>query len=97
MRSSPRGGVLRTVVIAAVAYVLGTRAGRERYDQIMERAKSLKNQARERLGERPNGDSWEGPASTSSTSASTPAPRTVHADEPATSLDAVAARPVSEI
>ena len=98
MRSSPRGGVLRTVVIAGVAYLLGTRAGRERYDQIMEKAKSLKNQARERLGERSNGDSWEGPASTSSTtSSSVPAPRTVHADEPATSQGAVAARPVSEI
>jgi hypothetical protein len=44
--------------------VLGARAGRARYDQIMEKAKSLKNQAQERLGERPE---WEGRASTSST------------------------------
>jgi hypothetical protein len=31
-----RGGLIRTVVIGGGAYVLGTRAGRERYDQIRE-------------------------------------------------------------
>ena len=99
MKGSPRSGVLRIVVIAGVAYVLGTRAGRERYDQIMEKAKSLKHQAHERLGERLNGGSWEGRASTSSTtSASVPAPLgTVQADEPATSQGDVASRPDSEI
>jgi hypothetical protein len=99
MKSSRRGGVLGSVVIAGVAYVLGARAGRARYDQIMEKAKSLKNQAQERLGERPEGDSWEGRASTSSTaSAGVPAPLgTVHADELATSEGDLTARPDSEI
>lgn len=99
MKSSPRGGILRLAVIAGVAYVLGTRAGRERYDQIMDKAKSLKHQAHERLGERSNGDSWEGRASTSSTtSASVPAPLgTVQADEPTTSQGDAASRPDSEI
>ena len=100
MKSSPRGGVLRTVVIAGVAYVPGTRAGRARYDQIMATAKSLKNQAHERLGERSNGNSRDGRASTTSsrTSARVPAPiGTVQADELATSQGDVAARPDSEI
>ena len=100
MKGSPRRGVLRTVVIAGVAYVLGTRAGRERYDQIMDKAKSLKSRAHERLGERSNGDSWEGRASTptSTTSASVPAPLgTVRTDELATSKGDIVARPDSEI
>jgi membrane protein DedA with SNARE-associated domain len=40
MKSSRRGAVLGSVVIAGIAYVLGARAGRARYDQIMEKAKS---------------------------------------------------------
>ena len=99
MKSSRRGGVLGSVVIAGVAYVLGARAGRARYDQIMEMAKSLKNQAQERLGERPEGDSWEDRASTSSTaSADVAVPLgTKNADELATIEADLAARPVSEI
>jgi hypothetical protein len=40
-RRKPR--ILRTAAIAATAYVLGTRAGRERYEQFIERARSLRN------------------------------------------------------
>lgn len=40
-----RGRLLRTVVVGAGAYLLGTRAGRERYDQIMEKARSLANRS----------------------------------------------------
>ena len=40
-----RGRFIRTVVIGGGAYFLGTRAGRERYDQIMDKVKSLTNKA----------------------------------------------------
>ncbi len=42
-----RGRLLRTVVVGAGAYLLGTRAGRERYDQIMEKARSLTNRSQQ--------------------------------------------------
>ncbi|HEX7248639.1 MAG TPA: hypothetical protein VF351_11130 [Actinomycetota bacterium] len=42
-----RGRLLRTVIVGAGAYVLGTRAGRERYDQIMEKARSLTNRSQQ--------------------------------------------------
>jgi hypothetical protein len=35
------------VVVGAGAYLLGTRAGRERYDQIMEKARSLTNRSQQ--------------------------------------------------
>ena len=35
-----RGRLLRTVVVGGGAYLLGTRAGRERYDQIMNKMRS---------------------------------------------------------
>ena len=44
-----RGRVLRTLVIGGGAYLLGTRAGRERYDQIVDKARSLKNKAQGNL------------------------------------------------
>jgi hypothetical protein len=50
LRSSPkvvkvkkRGGFLRVVVIGGAAYVLGTRAGRERYDQLVDWVKSMRS------------------------------------------------------
>jgi hypothetical protein len=50
LRSSPkvvkvkkRGGFLRVVVIGGAAYVLGTRAGRERYDQLVDWARSMRS------------------------------------------------------
>lgn len=42
-----RGRLLRTVVVGAGAYLLGTRAGRERYDQIVEKARSLTNRSKQ--------------------------------------------------
>lgn len=42
-----RGRLLRTVVVGAGAYLLGTRAGRERYDQIVEKARSLTNRSQQ--------------------------------------------------
>lgn len=47
-----RGRLLRTAVIGGGAYLLGTRAGRERYDQIVEKAKSLTNRSRSRTRRR---------------------------------------------
>lgn len=35
VKKKRRGGLVRTVIVAAGAYLLGSRAGRERYDQIM--------------------------------------------------------------
>jgi hypothetical protein len=50
LRTSPkvvkvkkRTGFLRVVVIGGAAYVLGTRAGRERYDQLVEWVRSLRS------------------------------------------------------
>ena len=61
-----RGRLLRTIVIGGGAYVLGTRAGRERYDQITEKARSLKTKAQERMNQGPESASWEpGQSSTS--------------------------------
>jgi len=44
---SRRGGLLRLLIIGGGAYVLGTRAGRERYDQITEWFGRMKTRATE--------------------------------------------------
>jgi light-regulated signal transduction histidine kinase (bacteriophytochrome) len=58
LRSSPkvvkvkkRGGFLRVVVIGGAAYVLGTRAGRERYDQLVEWARSMRSKMERKTDE----------------------------------------------
>ncbi len=58
LRSSPkvvkvkkRGGFLRVVVIGGAAYVLGTRAGRERYDQLVDWARSMRSKMERRADE----------------------------------------------
>ena len=58
LRSSPkvvkvkkRGGFLRVVVIGGAAYVLGTRAGRERYDQLVEWARSMRSKMEHKADE----------------------------------------------
>ncbi len=43
--------MLRVVVIGAGAYVLGARAGRERYDEILAWARSLRDRAQDRAGD----------------------------------------------
>ena len=58
-----RPHVLRTVVIAGGAYLLGSKAGRERYDQVVTKARSISESIRGRLdGARQ--DPWDmvGPA-----------------------------------
>ena len=60
-----RGRVLRAIVIGGGAYVLGARAGRERYDQIVEKVRGLSASARERAaGEN---RSWESSTPTGAT------------------------------
>ncbi len=49
IKAPRRGRMLRTLVIGAGAYLLGTRAGRERYDQITEKARSIMNKAQGNL------------------------------------------------
>jgi outer membrane murein-binding lipoprotein Lpp len=38
-----RGGIVRTVVVAGTAYVLGTKAGRERYEQMKTWFQNMRN------------------------------------------------------
>src|SRR5436190_1789725 len=42
-RKRKRGGWIRTLLVAGAAYVLGTRAGRERYEQIRRSWSRLRN------------------------------------------------------
>jgi len=46
-----RGGLIRTAVVAGGAYVLGAKAGRERYDQLRSWVRSMKD--------RTSGDAWD--------------------------------------
>ena len=41
VKGGRRPGLVRTVVIAGGAYVLGTRDGRQRYDRLIQKARSL--------------------------------------------------------
>ena len=41
--AKPRGGVLRLVIVGGTAYIFGTKAGRERYEQIRGWASSMKD------------------------------------------------------
>jgi len=56
-----RSRIMRTIVIGGGAYVLGTRAGRERYDQIVEKTRSLGSKAQGRMnrGSSSESPSWE--------------------------------------
>src|SRR5262249_40472907 len=61
LRSSPkvvkvkkRSGFLRVVVIGGAAYVLGTRAGRERYDQLVDWSRSMRSKMERKADEVPS-------------------------------------------
>ena len=41
--AKPRGGLLRLVIVGGTAYVFGTKAGRDRYEQIRAWASSMKD------------------------------------------------------
>ena len=49
--AKPRGGLLRLVLVGGVAYVFGTKAGRERYEQIRAWSSSMKDRMTHRLDE----------------------------------------------
>ena len=44
-----RRGLIRTLIVGSVAYVVGARAGRDRYDEIMTRLRSLRDRGKARL------------------------------------------------
>ncbi len=54
-----RGRIIRTLVIGGGAYVLGTRAGRERYDQIMGKLRAMKSSVQDRQGTTAEQDPWQ--------------------------------------
>ncbi len=86
-KRSGLGRLLRTLVIGGGAYVLGTKAGRERYDRIMERAGSVKTKMQERLKE-PDSAPWSASTGASSPHTSTPgrAPSTPSSTQGATGV-----------
>lgn len=51
--------LLRTAVIGGGAYLLGTRAGRERYDQIVNAMRSTKDGVRGRVQRPDAGETWQ--------------------------------------
>jgi hypothetical protein len=59
VRTGRRPHVVRTIVVAGTAYVLGTRAGRERYEQIVRRFREMRDAMRGAREER--NDAWSGP------------------------------------
>ena len=61
--------LVRTAVIGGGAYLLGTRAGRERYDQIMSRMRSAKDNVQGRI-QSDSGTPWQPSASSTPTSPS---------------------------
>jgi hypothetical protein len=63
---SRRPRILRTIVVAGGAYVLGTRDGRERYEQIRKKARSLAGTVRTRIQQRRNPFESTTPSETSS-------------------------------
>jgi hypothetical protein len=54
VKTKKRGGFLRLLIVGGGAYVLGTRAGRERYEQIKTWASDMKDRVRSGQGE----DEW---------------------------------------
>ncbi len=49
--AKPRGGLLRLVIVGGAAYVFGTKAGRERYEQIKAWSSSMKDRMSHRVDE----------------------------------------------
>jgi UDP-N-acetylmuramyl tripeptide synthase len=58
VKQSRRPHLIRALVIAGGAYVLGTRDGHERYNQIVQKARSLSDGVKLRSKER-DGEGWE--------------------------------------
>lgn len=58
-RKERRPHMLRAAVIASGAYILGTRAGRERYDQIVRKARSIGMRIQRVPQETESSSAWE--------------------------------------
>lgn len=58
VKKSRRPHLIRALVIAGGAYVLGTRDGHERYDQIVAKVRSLSDGVKRRADDR-DGGGWE--------------------------------------
>ncbi len=54
-----RGRIVRTLVIGGGAYVLGTRAGRERYDQIVGKLRAMRSSVQDRQGSAGEQAPWQ--------------------------------------
>lgn len=54
-----RGRIVRTLVIGGGAYVLGTRAGRERYDQIVGKLRAMKSSVQDQQGSTGDRAPWQ--------------------------------------
>lgn len=54
-----RGRIIRTLVIGGGAYLLGTRAGRERYDQIVEKLRTMKSSVQDRQSSSDDRAPWQ--------------------------------------
>ena len=71
-----RGRIIRTLVIGGGAYVLGTRAGRERYDQIMGKLREMKSSVQDRQGSSGDQAPWESSSPDSALTAMEPSDTT---------------------
>jgi hypothetical protein len=71
VKQAGRPHLAQTLVIAGGAYVLGTRAGRERYEQIVQMTGRMFDRARRRMGKR--GEDWVAPEHEGEFSSSPPA------------------------
>jgi UDP-N-acetylmuramyl tripeptide synthase len=65
VKESRKPRLIRALVIAGSAYVLGARAGHERYDQIVRKSRSLSDGVKHRMKQR-DGDGWESSSGTES-------------------------------
>ena len=54
-----RGRIVRTIVIGGAAYLLGSRAGRERYDQIVGKLRAMKSSVQDRQGATGDQAPWQ--------------------------------------
>jgi hypothetical protein len=71
----PRGRLLRMIVIGGGAYLLGARAGRGRYEEIMDKARGMKDSMQKRTnGDQGDGTAWQGSTQSSAVPTSPPRP-----------------------
>ncbi len=67
-----RVGLFRVIILGGGAYLLGARAGRERYEQIMAKARELWNDARGQMSGQMSGSSSTGTGAAATSRPGTP-------------------------